>query len=208
MSFDIAINKRQGDCQIDVTIRSDSKLVAITGPSGAGKTTALNCIAGLIRPDSGHITIGGRCLFDSEEKIDLPPESRGCGYVFQDSRLFPHKTVLANLNYGAGRAGTQTAPLSLEEAVSLLGLAHLLERKPDTLSGGEIRRVAIGRALLSGPRFLLLDEPASSLDPERAEQIISAIEALRDRHAIPIIYVSHDAAEVARLTDFVVSTGG
>ncbi len=200
MSFDITIRKSLGDCSVDVAFQSDTKLVAIVGQSGVGKTTLLNCIAGLLKPDSGRIAISGATLFDSELQIDLSPDQRDCGYVFQDSRLFPHKTVEENLRYGASRNGGKGA-LTLDDAVSLLDIGSLLDRKPSSLSGGETRRVAIGRALLSNPKFLLLDEPLASLDSARAERILRTIERLRDELAIPMLYVSHDEAEVARLTD-------
>ena len=201
MSFDIALRKTLGDCTLEVTIQSSSLLVAIIGPSGIGKTTLLNCIAGLVEPDSGHITIGGRTLFDITDGTNVPVHRRGCGYVFQDSRLFPHKDVKANLIYGLKCAATSETL----EVAELLDIFHLLDRFPSTLSGGETRRVAIGRALSSSPRYLLLDEPTASLDPNRAEQVLSAIERLRDELAIPILYVSHDRAEVARLTDAVIT---
>ncbi|WP_209348281.1 ATP-binding cassette domain-containing protein [Pontixanthobacter sp. CEM42] len=200
MSFDIMIRKSLGDCSVDVAFQSDTKLVAIVGQSGVGKTTLLNCIAGLLKPDQGRITIAGTTLFDSELQFDLSPNQRDCGYVFQDSRLFPHKTVEENLRYGASRNGGKGA-LTLDDAVSLLDIGSLLDRKPSSLSGGETRRVAIGRALLSNPKFLLLDEPLASLDSARAERILRTVERLRDELAIPMLYVSHDEAEVARLTD-------
>ncbi|MDN3644737.1 ATP-binding cassette domain-containing protein [Pontixanthobacter aestiaquae] len=204
MSFDIAVRKSLGDCSINVAFQSEAPLVAIIGQSGVGKTTLLNCIAGLLKPDTGRIAVEGTTLFDSKQQIDLPPNQRNCGYVFQDSRLFPHKTVKENLLYGMGRSDGSIA-LSLGNAVSLLDIGSLLERKPGSLSGGETRRVAIGRALLSNPKFLLLDEPLASLDNARADRIIETIERLRDELAIPMLYVSHDTNEVARLTDTVVT---
>jgi molybdate transport system ATP-binding protein len=176
-------------------------LVAITGPSGIGKTTLLNCIAGLGRPLSGHVRVGGETLFDSATGIDLPPERRRAGYVFQDLRLFPHRTVAANLAYGE-RA--EAALMSRTEALEFLGITHLARRYPATLSGGEAKRVAIGRALLSAPRFLLLDEPLTSLDPARAEEILRLLERIRDELRLPTLLVSHAAAEVERLAGEVV----
>ena len=198
MSFDIAIEKQIGRRTVQIEINSPQRLIALAGPSGAGKTTLLNCIAGLVRPDRGHIVVGGRVLFSSVEAVNRAPENRGCGYVFQDARLFPHNTVRQNLLYGSARANG-AADINFDDTVSLLGIADILERKPANLSGGEEKRVAIGRALLSAPRFLLLDEPLASLDPDRGEIVLQAIERLRDTLATPIIHVSHDAAELARL---------
>ena len=205
MSFDIAIRKTHGDCTLDFRLQSNKSIVAIVGQSGIGKTTALNCIAGLLRPDSGHITVGGRALFDAEADCDIPPDQRRCGYVFQDSRLFPHMSVAANLSYGIPQSEPSAGSMSLEAVTALLDIEPLLSRKPANLSGGEVRRVAIGRALLSNPDFLLLDEPLASLDGERGEHILQAIERLRDEHAIPILYVSHDRKEVARLTNTLIA---
>lgn len=201
MSFDIAVTYRAGESTRTCTIASDAGLVAITGPSGIGKTTLLNCIAGLGRPLSGHVRVGGETLFDSATGIDLPPERRRAGYVFQDLRLFPHRTVAANLAYGE-RA--EAALMSRTEALEFLGIAHLARRYPTTLSGGEAKRVAIGRALLSAPRFLLLDEPLTSLDPARAEEILRLLERIRDELRLPTLLVSHAAAEVERLAGEVV----
>jgi len=201
MSFDIALTYRAGEQVRNIAIRSDAGLIAITGPSGVGKTTLLNCIAGLDRPLAGHVRIGGSTLFDSSAGIDLPPERRHAGYVFQDLRLFPHRTVSANLAYGE-RA--QTGWMSRAEALEFLGIAHLARRFPATLSGGEAKRVAIGRALLAAPRFLLLDEPLTSLDPARAEEILRLIERIRDELKLPVLLVSHAEAEVARLAGEVI----
>ncbi|MCB2082516.1 MAG: ATP-binding cassette domain-containing protein [Sphingomonadaceae bacterium] len=205
MSFDIAIEHRIGTRDVSLQLQSGNPLVALVGPSGAGKTTALNCIAGLLRPDQGRIAIGGTTLFDSEAGIDLQPEARRCGYVFQDSRLFPHLTVKQNLAYGSRFADPGTEWISQQEVADLLDIGDLLGRRPQTLSGGEERRVAIGRALLCAPHFLLLDEPLASLDAERARQVLTCIERIRDEMELPILLVSHDRAEIARLTETVVS---
>jgi molybdate transport system ATP-binding protein len=201
MSFDIAVTYRAGENDRDFAVASDAGLVAITGPSGIGKTTLLNCIAGLGRPLSGHVRIGGETLFDSAAGIGLPPERRRAGYVFQDLRLFPHKSVAANLAYGERG---EAALMSRDEAMAFLGIAHLARRYPATLSGGEAKRVAIARALLSAPRFLLLDEPLTSLDAARAEEILRLLERIRDELELPTLLVSHSAAEVARLAGEVV----
>jgi molybdate transport system ATP-binding protein len=201
MSFDIAIRFQAGDRQRECSITSTLKLVALTGQSGAGKTTLLHCLAGLRRPLAGHIRIGGEALFDSAAGIDLAPERRRAGYVFQDLRLFPHKTVAANLAYGERR---ESDWMHHAEALEFLGISHLAQRYPGTLSGGEAKRVAIGRALLAAPRFLLLDEPLTSLDPARGEEILRLIERIRDESSLPILLVSHSAAEVERLAGEVV----
>jgi molybdate transport system ATP-binding protein len=201
MSFDIALTYRAGEGTRECTIASEARLVAITGPSGIGKTTLLNCIAGLHRPIAGHVRIGGETLFDSAASINVPPERRRAGYVFQDLRLFPHRTVSANLVYGEqADAGLMTR----DEALDFLGIVHLARRFPATLSGGEAKRVAIGRALLAAPKFLLLDEPLTSLDPPRAEEILRLIERIRDELGLPTLLVSHAAAEVERLAGEVV----
>ena len=201
MSFDIAVTYRARESARDFAVTSDAGLVAITGPSGIGKTTLLNCVAGLNRPLSGHVRIGGETLFDSTAGVDLPPERRRAGYVFQDLRLFPHRTVAANLAYGE-RA--EAALMSRAEALEFLGIGHLARRYPATLSGGEAKRVAIGRALLSAPRFLLLDEPLTSLDSARAEEILRLLERIRDELELPTLLVSHSAAEVERLAGEIV----
>jgi molybdate transport system ATP-binding protein len=201
MSFDVALTYRAGESVRECTIASKAGLVAVTGPSGIGKTSLLNCIAGLRRPLGGHVRIGGETLFDAAAGIDLPPERRRAGYVFQDLRLFPHRTVAANLAYGER---SEAAVMSRAETLEFLGIAHLARRYPATLSGGEAKRVAIGRALLSAPRFLLLDEPLTSLDAPRAEEILRLLERIRDELRLPTLLVSHAAAEVERLAGEVV----
>lgn len=198
-SFDVAIRHRIGEREIDLVFASDARLTALVGPSGAGKTTTLNCIAGLIRPDEGRIAVGDTVLYDSASGIDLPPDRRRVGYVFQDLRLFPHLRVGANLAYGERLAQPAERWIGRDEVVAFLGIGHLLSRWPVTLSGGEARRVAIGRALLAGPRFLLLDEPFASLDADRGEALMALVERIRDELAVPILLVSHDRVEVERL---------
>jgi molybdate transport system ATP-binding protein len=199
MSFDIDIEGRVGDTDIAARIEAGEGLTVLFGPSGAGKTSTLNMVAGLIRPRHGHVRVDGETLFDADAGIDLPPERRRAGYVFQEPRLFPHKRVRANLLYGYQLARPEDRWLRLEEAVAFLDIGHLLDRWPRSLSGGEARRVAIGRALLGGPRFLLLDEPLSSLDRARREEIMRAIEHVRDELKLPILMVTHDAEEAERL---------
>jgi len=199
MSFEVALTKRLGSVEIAVDFAATGGLTALFGPSGVGKTSVLNMVAGLMRPDSGRIAVDGHCLFDAAADIDLPPEQRRIGYVFQDGRLFPHRRVRANLLYGHDLAQAADRWMSLDEAVAFLGIGHLLDRWPATLSGGEAQRVAIGRALLSGPRMLLMDEPLSSLDRARREEIMIVIERIRDEMKLPILYVSHDRDEIERL---------
>ncbi|WP_170005654.1 ATP-binding cassette domain-containing protein [Pseudopontixanthobacter vadosimaris] len=206
LAFDIDCRLRVGDGIRHYHIRSGAALTSLVGPSGVGKTSLLNCVAGLARAESGHAIIGGRHLFDMGEGLFLGPEMRGAGYVFQDARLFPHLRVAANLAYGARRKRLSGGPQMLDETaiIALLGIGHLLGRWPATLSGGEIRRVAIGRALFSRPSFLLLDEPLVSLDPARAEEMAQLIISIRDELRLPILHVSHDRAEVERLAGEVI----
>lgn len=207
MSFDIHLRHRIGGTEIAIDTKSDAPLTALVGPSGVGKTTTLNCIAGLIRPDAARIAVGGTVLFDSDARIDLPPEARRAGYVFQQGRLFPHMRVVANLAYGEKLACPEERWIGRAEVLEFLGIGHLLDRWPDTLSGGEMRRVAIGRALLAGPKFLLMDEPLTSLDAARREGILRVVERIRDELNLPILYVSHDMSEVERLTGNVIRLG-
>ena len=207
MSFDLALDYRAGERTREFALASEAGLVAITGPSGVGKTTLLNCIAGLIRPDEARIAVGGRVLFDGRAGVDLPPEARRAGYVFQQGRLFPHMRVGANLAYGEKLASPEERWIGRAEVLEFLGIGHLLSRWPETLSGGEMRRVAIGRALLAAPKFLLLDEPLTSLDAARREEILRVVERVRDELKLPILYVSHEMGEVERLTDSVIRLG-
>jgi len=207
MSFEIDITIDRGVAPIAASFTAPERLVALFGPSGAGKTSILDAVAGLLKPAHGRIAVGDVVLFDSERRIDLPPEQRACGYVFKDGRLFPHKTVRDNLLYGWRLALEAQRWMALEEAVEFLGIGQLLARMPRTLSGGEAQRVAIGRALLRAPRFLVMDEPLSSLDAPRREEIMAVIERIRDELRLPILYVSHDRTEVERLADTVINIG-
>ncbi|MDB5703979.1 MAG: molybdenum transporter ATP-binding protein [Sphingomonas bacterium] len=195
MSFDVAVTKRLGDTDIAVEFAAGEGATVLFGPSGIGKTSVLNMVAGLLAPDAGHVRVDGETLFDTG--IDLPPEGRHAGYVFQEPRLFPHLRVRANLLYGAPEGATIDG--AIDGAIDFLGIGQLLDRWPRTLSGGEARRVAIGRALLSAPRFLLLDEPLSSLDRPRREEVMRAIEHIRDGLKLPILMVTHDPEEAERL---------
>ena len=193
MSFDVDVAVRRGEATIAAAFAVGPGATVLFGPSGVGKTSVLHMIAGLLRPMRGHVRVGGETLFDAAARIDRPPEARRAGYVFQEPRLFPHRRVRANLLYGATDAS------GLDEAARTLDIAHLLDRWPRTLSGGEARRVAIGRALLSAPRFLLLDEPLASLDRGRREEAMRAIERVRDESGLPMLIVTHDPAEAERL---------
>jgi len=196
MGFDLHVSKRLGDAEIALRLEAGEGLTVLFGPSGAGKTSVLHMVAGLLRPDRGHIRVGGVELFG--DGTDMPPERRRAGYVFQEARLFPHLRVAANLRYGAERTA------AFEDIVQLLDIAHLLDRWPRTLSGGEAKRVAIGRALLSDPAFLLLDEPTASLDRGRAQEVERAILDIRDRLRLPILMVTHDRLQAERLATMMV----
>jgi molybdate transport system ATP-binding protein len=199
MSFDVDVARTIGRARIELRFSVGAGLTVLFGPSGAGKTSVLNMVAGLLRPDRGHVSVGGERLFDHDSGIDVAANHRRIGYVFQDDRLFPHRRVRANLLYGHKLAAPEDRWMSLDDAVAFLGISHLLDRWPGSLSGGEARRVAIGRALLSGPRSLLMDEPLSSLDQPRRSEIMTVIERVRDDLGLPILYVTHDAAEADRL---------
>ena len=197
MSFEIDIEKRLGDTQVSLTLAAGEGATVLFGPSGVGKSSVLNMVAGLLRPDRGRIAVDGETLFG--DGLDVPPERRRAGYVFQEARLFPHKRVRANLLYGVRGVAER-----FEDIIGFLGIGHLLDRWPRTLSGGEAQRVAIGRALLSQPRFLLLDEPLSSLDRARREEVMLAIEHVRDVLKLPILMVTHDPEEAERIGNRVV----
>lgn len=205
MSFDIDVARRLGEREIVARFAVPGGLTALTGPSGAGKTALLAMIAGLLRPDRGHVRVGGETLFGAG--VDQPPERRRLGYVFQDARLFPHRRVRANLLFGHRLAAPAQRWMGFDEAVGFLGIGPLLDRWPRSLSGGEAQRVAIGRALLSGPRALLMDEPLASLDPARRDEVMTAIERIRDELGVPILYVTHDPAEADRLATQRVTLG-
>ncbi|AWV08354.1 molybdenum ABC transporter ATP-binding protein [Marilutibacter maris] len=200
MSLRIDVALRRGGFQRRIRIESEARVTALLGPSGAGKTTLLNAIAGLVRPVRGRIQVEGRVLFDDAARIDLPPHLRRIGYVFQDARLFPHLDVRHNLRYGRhGRDGD--ARFGFDAITALLGIGHLLDRRTRNLSGGEAQRVALGRALLSQPDLLLMDEPLAALDEARRGELIPYLQRVRDEVRLPIVYVSHQRDEVERLAD-------
>lgn len=203
--LDIDVRKQRGDFRAQVTFTSATPgVTALFGRSGCGKTTTIHMIAGLLRPDQGHIRIDGTTLFDAQQGVDVPAEDRGIGYVFQEARLFPHLSVRDNLRYGERRARKRPRTLRFEDVVELLGIAPLLARRPAGLSGGERQRVAIGRALLAQPRLLLLDEPLAAIDVARRGELLPYLEKLRDQFRLPMVFVSHQFEEVLRLAGNVV----
>ena len=202
LNIDVAFTR--GDFSLNAAFRAEAGLTAFFGRSGCGKTTLVNLIAGLLRPQSGHIAIGERTLFDSNAGRFMAPEKRRIGYVFQEGRLFPHLSVRRNLTYSQRYLPAGTSAPALEEIAELLNLGRLLERGTRNLSGGEAQRVAIGRALLSAPQLLVMDEPLAALDAGHKGEILPYIERLRDEIGIPIIYVSHALEEVIRLADTMV----
>jgi len=205
MTIDIRLRHRFGAFDLDAAFAIDKPgITALFGPSGAGKSTIANAIAGLFRPNEGRVVLGDHVVFDSHTGIFLRPRLRRVGYVFQDARLFPHMSVESNLRFGWRRAETRAEANEFARIVDMLGLESLLTRKPAKLSGGETSRVALGRALLSSPRLLILDEPLAALDAARKAEILPWLERLRDDAALPMIYVTHALDEVARLADQIV----
>lgn len=193
------------DFQLDVDLQLPGRGVsALFGHSGSGKTTCLRCLAGLERADQAYIEVNGEVWQDSSRQYFMPPHQRPIGYVFQEASLFPHLSVQGNLTFGWRRIAHAQRQVGLEHACELLGIRHLLERKPDTLSGGERQRVGIARALLTSPKVLLMDEPLAALDGPRKREILPYLERLHDQLQIPLIYVSHAQDEVARLADHLV----
>jgi molybdate transport system ATP-binding protein len=203
--IEVGVYKRQGEFVVDACFRSGRAAVTVLfGRSGAGKTSVVNMVAGLSCPDRGFIRLNGASLFDSAKRINLPPEKRRIGYIFQDGRLFPHMTVRRNLMYGMKLLAPPDRLIGFDQVVDLLGISHLLSHKPATLSGGEKQRVAIGRALLTSPRLLLMDEPLASLDQARKSEVMPFIGKLPAALSIPIIYVTHSVDEVLQLADDIV----
>jgi molybdate transport system ATP-binding protein len=200
MVFEIDVGIARGEFEVEAAFTAAEGFTALFGVSGAGKTTVLNMVAGSLTPRRGRIVVGGRVLFDSTQGIDVPMEQRRVGYVFQDRRLFPHMSVRANLAYGV-RTHNDAAFTSV---VELLALGGLLDRRPLSLSGGEQQRVAIGRALLSDPDILLMDEPLASLDARRKDEVLPYLLELKTRYRKPCLYVSHDREEIRRLADHVI----
>jgi molybdate transport system ATP-binding protein len=201
----IDIERKQGDFLIKAKFRQEQiGVTALFGPSGAGKTSIVNMVAGLTKPDRGNIRINGITVFDSAKGIDLRPEKRHIGYVFQDGRLFPHLSVRSNLRYGMKLIPSSQRFVDFNQVVDMLGIEHLLDRRPAKLSGGEKQRVAIGRALLTNPLMLLLDEPLASLDLTRKKEILPFIQRMCKEFERPILYVSHDRNEILELASWLV----
>jgi molybdate transport system ATP-binding protein len=198
------VEKRLGTFQLAAKFETEARVTALYGPSGAGKTTIVNMIAGLVAPDRGRIMYRGKVLFDAAGKVSLPPHRRQFGYVFQDGRLFPHMSVRGNLEYGRRMYRLKRDAAELERVIALLDIGHLTDRRPGKLSGGERQRVAIGRALLMRPQLLLLDEPLASLDAARKAEIMPYLERLRDEAQVPMIYVTHQPEDARRLASTVV----
>lgn len=200
----VDVEKNLGGFSLSALFASESGATALFGPSGAGKTTIVNLIAGLIKPDRGRIVLGDEVLFDNKMRINLAAHKRGIGYVFQEGRLFPHMTVARNLDYGRRMRGLAHNPAETARIVEMLDIGPLLARRPGKFSGGERQRVALGRALLMRPRLLLLDEPLAALDAARKAEILPYFERLRDEAKMPIVYVSHQADEVKRIATRIV----
>ena len=200
----VDVTKQLGDFTLSATFVSEGRVTGLFGASGAGKTSLINMIAGLLRPDRGLIAIDGETLDDTAAKLHVPPHLRRIGYVFQDARLFPHLDVRHNLDYGRRMNRLAEDPAAQTRVTELLDIGHLLDRRPGKLSGGERQRVALGRALLSKPRLLLLDEPLGSLDEGRRAEILPYLIRLRDEANVPMVYVSHDPAEMRQLATQIV----
>ena len=204
MSLSVQLRHRMAGFEIDLDFVVPAGITVLFGRSGTGKTTVINAVSGLLKPDFGHISLDGTVLFDSDTKVNIATHKRRFGYVFQDGRLFPHLSVRGNLTYGQRFATPDHDAPTLANVSELLGITALLDRRIGALSGGEKQRIAIGRALLSCPRMLLMDEPLAALDGARKAEILPYLERLRDHTNIPILYVSHSMAEVARLATTVI----
>jgi molybdate transport system ATP-binding protein len=206
LAVDVA--KALGAFTLAARFQAPDGVTALFGPSGAGKTTIVNMIAGLLTPDRGSIVLDDEVLFDAAAGVDVPPHRRRIGYVFQEGRLFPHLGVRQNLDYGRRMSGHSRDVTAFERVVALLDIGHLLDRRPRMLSGGERQRVAIGRALLMQPRLLLLDEPLAGLDAARKREILPYLVRLRDEAHVPMVYVSHTATELRRVASNVIRLDG
>jgi molybdate transport system ATP-binding protein len=200
----VEVEKQLGALSLAVRFQIAGGVTALFGPSGAGKTSVINMIAGLLKPDRGCVVLDDTTLFDAAKTINVPPHRRRIGYVFQEGRLFPHLSVRQNLDYGRRMSGRPRDSIEFERIAALLGITHLLQRRPRMLSGGERQRVAVGRALLMQPRLLLLDEPLASLDAGHKGEILPYLMRLRDEAAIPMVYVSHIAPELRQIATSVV----
>jgi molybdate transport system ATP-binding protein len=199
--LDIDTRFARGDFVVNVQQKIEAPVTGLFGPSGSGKSTLLGLLGGFIKPDSGYIVLDDICLFDGVKKINLAPHLRRIGTLFQDGRLFPHLSIRNNLTYGLNLIAEENRVIQFDAIVEMLELSDFLARRPHELSGGEIQRVALGRALLSSPKLLLLDEPLSSLDMRLRQQILPFLKLIKDEIKIPMIYVSHDMTEIKYLTD-------
>lgn len=199
MTLEVSLAHRFEGFELDCAFSAPAGVTALFGRSGSGKTTIVQAVAGLLRPDRGRVALDGRVLADSESRAFLPPHKRRIGYVFQEGRLFPHLSVQQNLEYGRRFSAEKAKTTDFDHIIALLGIESLLNRRPGRLSGGEKQRVAIGRALLSSPQLLAMDEPLAALDEPRKREILPYLERIRDEAGVPILYVSHSLAEVARL---------
>ena len=204
----VDVEKKLGDFLLTASFEAAGDATALFGPSGAGKTTLVNIIAGLVAPDRGRIALDDTVLFDSAKGINVPAHQRRIGYVFQEGRLFPHMTVARNLDYGRRMSGLPVDAAETDRVVDMLDIRPLLERRIGKLSGGERQRIAVGRALLMRPRLLLLDEPLASLDARRKSEILPYLERLRDEARVPMVYVSHTPSEIRRIATTVVWLDG
>ena len=204
----VDIEKRLGEFEIRVAFESQGSVTALFGSSGSGKTSIVNMVAGLVKPDRGRIALDDTVLFDSTTRVNVPMHRRRIGYVFQEGRLFPHLSVAANLDYGRRMSRLPRDDAERRRIVDLLDVGHLLDRRPGKLSGGERQRVAVGRALLMRPRLLILDEPLASLDAARKREILPYLVRLRDEAHMPMVYVSHQAGELRRIATNVVRLDG
>jgi molybdate transport system ATP-binding protein len=203
--LDISVRRLQGTFRVDAAfVTEGTGITALFGRSGAGKTSVITMVAGLVKPDEGRIVVNGRIYFDSEKGLNIPPEKRRFGYIFQDGRIFPHLSVKSNLTYGMNLVPRSERFVAFDQVVELLGLEHLLDRRPAKLSGGEKQRVAIGRSLLTSPHLMLMDEPLASLDDERKSEVLPFIATLPKEFDVPILYVSHSVDEILSLADYLV----
>lgn len=199
--LDVQVKHQFDEFNLDAAFTAGPGVTALFGPSGAGKSTIGKMLGGLVTPTEGHITVDGQTLFDHQKNIDTPIFKREIGYVFQEHRLFPHYSVRRNLRYGASRRPSDQDTLSFDDVTALLGLKPLLDRRPNTLSGGEQQRVSLGRALLSNPRILIMDEPLSSLDSQRKQEILELLEKLKRELNPTILYISHSISEITQFAD-------
>lgn len=206
--LDVRCGVTLGAFALDASFSAGPGITVLFGPSGAGKTTILHLVAGLVRPERGRIALGGDVMADASAGIFVPPHKRRIGLVFQDAQLFPHLTVAQNLAFGRWFARSKTETVPYDHVIEVLAIADLLHRRPAKLSGGEKSRVALARALLSSPRMLLMDEPLTGLDESKRQAILPLVERVRDEFGVPILYVTHTREEALRLANDVVKVEG